>query len=48
MKLNRGGCTGGCGPRIEVIVKLEKSRGEGSRWGKVVSGGCDQRIDDIL
>ena len=37
-----GGGSGGCGPRIEFIVKLKIIGGGGG------SGGCDPRIEAIV
>ena len=51
-----GGGQGGCEPRIEVIVKIQKKSGEGGRSGGVCvwggggggQGGCEPRIEVIV
>ena len=44
---------GGCEPRIEVIVKMQKKVGRRGLWGGGggrgrVGGGCEPRIEDIV
>ena len=45
---------GGCKPRIEVIVKMQKKKSRGGGWGCPVgggwggSGGCEPRIEVIV